>query len=145
MIQLHQAQSSGGLLPRVSRRHKRHDARRLGRSGPGEPDADQQAINTYMRDVAQRPLLSTAEEVQLARRIQRAHRQLTRESLRSDFVLQRLVEVLEQVLHGERRLDRTLNVATADMVTKRRLAGMLAIQLKTLTHLLAHNRLDFPC
>ncbi|MHB8971998.1 MAG: sigma-70 family RNA polymerase sigma factor [Pirellulaceae bacterium] len=144
MIQLHQAHSSEGFpaqgvaSPQGTRRHTTRP------SGSGEPDADQQAINTYMRDVAQRPLLSAAAEVQLARRIRHAHRQLTRESLGSDFVLRRVAEVLQQVLHGERRLDRTLNVATADMVAKRRLAGMLAIQHKTLTHLLAQNRCDFP-
>ncbi|MHB0957416.1 MAG: sigma-70 family RNA polymerase sigma factor [Pirellulaceae bacterium] len=112
-------------------------------SGGGAPDADQQAINTYMRDVAQRPLLSTAQEVHLARCMHRTNRQLSRESLRSDFVLRQLVAVLEQVVGGTRRLDRTLSVATVDMPTKRRLAGMLAIQLTTLRQLLAQNRRDF--
>jgi RNA polymerase primary sigma factor len=96
-----------------------------------------------MRDVAQRPLLSAADEVAVARRIQSADRQLSRLSLGHDFVLRQLVDILAQVLNGQRRLDRTLNVATADMLTKRRLAGMLAIHLKTLTHLLSRNRDDF--
>ncbi len=143
MIQVHQAglrswtPASVVVPPRIA---QRRGARPPGVDGP---DADQQAINTYMRDVAQRPLLSAADEVALARRIQCADRQLSRLSLGHDFVLRQLVDVLTQVLNGERRLDRTLNVATADMITKRRLAGMLAIHLQTLTHLLARNRDDF--
>ena len=143
MIQVHQAGLRSWTPARVAvppRIAQRRGARPPGVDGP---DADQQAINTYMRDVAQRPLLSAAGEVELARRIQCADRQLSRLSLSHDFVLRQLADILAQVHHGERRLDRTLNVATADMITKRRLAGILAIHLKTLTHLLSRNRDDF--
>ncbi len=105
--------------------------------------ADSETVLHYMQELSRLPLLSRQEEVALGRRITEAQHRWRRAALATDFVLAQAVAELRLVETRQRRLDRTLEVAAADTVEKRRLAQMLPLNLHTLDRLLAENAKDF--
>ncbi len=104
--------------------------------------SDSETVFHYMHELSRLPLLSREEEIVLGRRISEAQRRWRRAALATDFILEQVVAELRLVETRKRRLDRTLEVAAADTVAKRRLARMLPLNLRTLERLLAENRKD---
>ncbi len=100
-------------------------------------------VRVYLMQMGAIPLLTRAEEIASARRID-----LTRVRFRylmqtSGFVLEGAVSLLHKVRQGKLRLDRTIDVSVTDAKEKKQTMAMLPPNLKTLDHLLGLNRRDF--
>jgi RNA polymerase primary sigma factor len=101
------------------------------------------AIQLYLTQMSDTRLLSRQEELDAARRIERARRHLRRAMLTSDYVLQAAVGMLEKVACGRMRVETVFEGSFADEQRKDRLAAIVAANLRTLHVLLAQNRVDF--
>lgn len=100
-------------------------------------------IRVYLMQMGEIPMLSRAEEVAAAKRIERTRRRFRYSMLANDYVLQAAVGLLQSVRDGKMRLDRTIEVSVINLREKRRLLRMLEPNLRTLNHLIAQNRRDF--
>ncbi len=122
---------------RTSRSHPARENRSPKKSGLSE------SYQLYLKEISKLPLLTHHQERQAARQISIARRHLIRQSLSSDFVARAVVGQLESVDQGTSRIYRVMEVAAADMGTKRRLSKMLSVNLPTIKRLLAENDRDF--
>jgi len=100
-------------------------------------------VRMYLMQMGQIPLLSRAEEVEAAKRIEHTRFYFRHSMLATDFVLQGAVEALEQVAAGKLRLDRTIEVSVTNTAEKKRIMKRLGPNLKTLHHLLRQNHNAF--
>ena len=88
------------------------------------------------------PLLSRSETIVAAKKIQSTRTRLYSSVLESDFVLNGAVTLLRELLCGERRIDRTVEVAITDTDERKRIRSLLPDNLKMLEELLEQNRRD---
>jgi RNA polymerase primary sigma factor len=102
------------------------------------------AIQLYLTQMSDSPLLSRQEEYNAAMRIERARNRLRRAMLTSDYVLQAAVGMLEKVACGRMRLEVVCDGPFSDPRRKARLAALIAANQKTLHVLLEQNRADLP-
>ena len=100
-------------------------------------------VRMYLMQMGQIPLLSRAEEVEAAKRIEHTRFYFRHSMLATDFVLQGAVETLQQVAAGTLRLDRTIEVSVTNTTEKKKIMKRLGPNLKTLNHLLRQNPFDF--
>ncbi|HEY2882182.1 MAG TPA: sigma-70 family RNA polymerase sigma factor, partial [Pirellulales bacterium] len=89
------------------------------------------------------PLLTRAQEIDSAKRIEYTRRRFRHSMLASDYLLQGAVNLLEKVRDGQLRLDRTIEVSVTNTSGKKKILARLGPNLVTLTHLLRLNRADF--
>lgn len=101
------------------------------------------AIQLYLTQMSDSPLLSRQEELRAARRIERARKNLRRAILTSDYVLQAAVGLLEKVALGRLRMETVCEGPFSDPQRKRRLGALLGPNVRTLHVLLKQNRDDF--
>ncbi|GAA4437843.1 sigma-70 family RNA polymerase sigma factor [Bremerella cremea] len=100
-------------------------------------------IRMYLSQMASIPLLSRAEEIALAKKIEITRKQFRRLVLGCDFALRHTVEILEKVHRGELPFDRTIKVSLTENLTKEQIQGRMPHNLKTLRVMLEQNRRDF--
>jgi RNA polymerase primary sigma factor len=100
-------------------------------------------VRIYLMQMGEIPLLSRGEEVGAARQIERSRRRFRREMLRTDYMLQGAMGLLEQIRDGKLRLDRTVEVSVTNLRQKRRILRLLDPNLQTLRSLLLRNQEDF--
>jgi RNA polymerase primary sigma factor len=101
------------------------------------------AIQIYLTQMSDSPLLSRQEELDAARRIETAKKRLRRVLMTSAYVLQASVGMLEKVAQGRMRVETVCEGAISDDNNKRRLMAVIATNLRTLQVLLKQNRADF--
>jgi len=123
--------------------------------GPGEgdilpmPKADDlpklsdDPIRMYLTQMAVVPLLSRAEEISLAKKIEVTRKRFRRTLLGCDYALRRTVSTLHKVHRGELPFDRTIKVSLTERLTKEQIQARMPHNLPLLDHLLEHNRRDF--
>ncbi|MBN1589621.1 MAG: sigma-70 family RNA polymerase sigma factor [Pirellulales bacterium] len=100
-------------------------------------------VRIYLMQMGEIPMLSRAEEVAAARRIEHARIRSRHSMLATDYMLHAAVLLLKQVRDGKLRLDRTIEVSVTNVGEKRRILKLLGPNLHTLQHLLLRNRNDF--
>jgi RNA polymerase primary sigma factor len=100
-------------------------------------------IRMYLMQMGEIPMLSRAQEVESAQKIDRWRRRFRMSLLASDYVLQGAVKALEKVRNGELRLDRTVEVSVTDTREKKRILQRLTPNLRTVRHLLVENHRDY--
>ncbi len=100
-------------------------------------------VRMYLTQMAEIPLLSRPEEIDLARRIERARRRFRRSVLECDYALRATVEVLEKVRAGELPFDRTIKISLTEQLSKEQITARMPQNLKTLEHLIRENVKDF--
>jgi len=113
------------------------------RSSSGSDGTIDDPVRMYLMQMGGIPLLSRAEEIEAAKRIERTRTQFRTSLLANDFVLQGAVSALVQVKDGKLRLDRTIEVSVTNTAEKKRIMQRIQPNLKTLHYLLKKNRLDF--
>jgi RNA polymerase primary sigma factor len=101
------------------------------------------SIRTYLMQMGDIPLLSRGEELSTARRIETARRRFRQGLLSSDYILQSAVAAFRAVLGGRLRIDQVIAAPLMTPAQKRRRLRRLAVNCRTLRHLLARNREDF--
>jgi RNA polymerase primary sigma factor len=101
------------------------------------------AIQLYLTQMSDSPLLSRREEIDAAKQIERARKHLRRAMLTSDYVLQAAVSMLERVVQGRMRVEMICEGPFTDERRKHRLLAVIGTNLRTLQVLLEQNRADF--
>ena len=100
-------------------------------------------IRMYLMQMGEIPMLSRADEIASARRIEETRARFRRLLLGNDFVLHAAVDLLEKVASGDLRLDRTIEISVTNTAEKKRTLKRLTPNLVTIKELLKHNQTDF--
>jgi RNA polymerase primary sigma factor len=100
-------------------------------------------IRLYLAQMSTIPLLSRAEEISLAKKIEVTRKRFRRALLSCDYALRATVETLKQVYRGELPFDRTIKVSLTEQLTKEQILARMPHNLATIDKLLDANRRDF--
>ena len=100
-------------------------------------------LRVYLTDVGSTSLLNESDELSAARNLAQARFHYQRSLLSCDFVLRGVTEILEKILAGNLRLDRTLNLWVADHTKRKELERRLRPNLVALRRILDRNGRDF--
>ena len=101
------------------------------------------SIRTYLMQMGNIPLLSRQEELATAQRIARMRHNLRLAILANDFVLRSALNVLDDVLAGNLRVEQAVDVTLADPVLSGGLLRRIEANRRTLENLLQKNKHDF--
>jgi RNA polymerase primary sigma factor len=118
------------------------EADHLPEEGSAESHIDD-PIRMYLMQMGEIPMLSRADEISSARRIEETRSRFRRLLLANDFVLHSAVEMLDKVASGELRLDRTIEISVTNTSEKKRTLKRLVPNLITVKELLRLNQNDF--
>ncbi|MDP7019441.1 MAG: RNA polymerase sigma factor RpoD, partial [Pirellulaceae bacterium] len=83
------------------------------------------------------------EEISLAKKIEVTRRRFRRSVLGCEYAMRATVETLKKVHRGELPFDRTIKVSLTERLTKEQIMARMPHNLRTLDHLLSHNRENF--
>jgi len=100
-------------------------------------------IRLYLSQMAEIPLLSRAEEISLAKKIEVTRKRFRRSMLSCHFAMRATVATLTQVHKGELPFDRTIKVSLTEQLTKEQILARMPCNLHTLENLLVANQKDF--
>jgi RNA polymerase primary sigma factor len=100
-------------------------------------------IRLYLTQMSQIPLLTRAEEIALAKKIEVTRKRFRRALLSCDFALRATVETLKQVYRGELPFDRTIKVSLTEQLMKDQILARMPHNFATIDRLLESNRQDF--
>ncbi|MGA2031464.1 MAG: sigma-70 family RNA polymerase sigma factor [Thermoguttaceae bacterium] len=108
-----------------------------------KPHPTDDPLRIYLMQIGEMALLDRHEEVKLGQQIERARRRFRHAVLATDHVLRSAAALLQAVQEGRYRLDRTLDISSAEHGARRRLAGALGPNLHTIRHLIESNGRDY--
>lgn len=100
-------------------------------------------IDLYLEQIAQRSLLTQDQEIAIAIKLDTARQKFRREMLRVASVADAAIELLEDVLAGDRRPDRELDFCVSDHDVKDSILGRLPVNLRTVRALREKQRRSF--
>jgi len=100
-------------------------------------------VRMYLTQMGEIPLLTRAQEIFLARRIETTRAQLRAKLIECEYVCQQAFRVLSRVHRGELPFDRTVQVSVTDRLEKEQILGRLPHNLRTLEELLKQNKADY--
>ena len=100
-------------------------------------------IRMYLMQMGEIPLLSREEELRYAKQIEATRFHYRTTMLATNYMLQAAVSMLDKVLHGKLRLDRTIEVSVTNASGKEAVLKRLGPNLETIQELLKLNRRDF--
>jgi RNA polymerase primary sigma factor len=110
--------------------------------GDGESWSDD-PVRMYLTQMGEIPLLTRAQEIFLAKKIEVTRRRFRTKLLECDYVIQQAFKVLKRVHEGELPFDRTVQVSVTDKLEKDQILGRLPHNLRCLEVLLKRNRKDY--
>jgi hypothetical protein len=100
-------------------------------------------VRMYLTQMGEIPLLTRAQEIFLAKKIEVTRRRFRTKLLECDYVIQQAYKVLKRVHEGELPFDRTVQVSVTDKLEQDQILGRLPHNLRTLEILLKRNRKDY--
>jgi RNA polymerase primary sigma factor len=100
-------------------------------------------VRMYLTQMGEIPLLTRAQEIHLAKKIEITRRKFRAKLLECDYVIQIAYKILKRVHAGELPFDRTVQVSVTDALEKDQILGRLPHNLRTLEILLKRNRKDY--
>jgi RNA polymerase primary sigma factor len=100
-------------------------------------------VRMYLTQMGEIPLLTRAQEIYLAKKIELTRRRFRTKLLECDYVIQQAFKVLKRVHDGELPFDRTVQVSVTDRLEKDQILGRLPHNLRTIDILLKRNRRDY--
>ncbi len=112
-------------------------------SSEHESAAIDDPVRMYLMQMGEIPMLSRDMEVTSAKRIEATRTRFRRTMLCNDFVLHGAVELLQKVVDGNLRLDRTIEISVTNTAEKKRALKRITPNLVTIRHLLGQNQTDF--
>jgi RNA polymerase primary sigma factor len=113
-----------------------------------KPDEAEKKLNSdpirlYLAQMCEIPLLTRAEEISLAKKIEVTRKRFRRALLTCDFALRATVGTLRQVYQGQLPFDRTIKVSLTEALTKEQITARMPHNLATIERMLEGNRLSF--
>jgi len=102
-----------------------------------------EAVQAYLAQMGNAPLMTRAEELATARKIEKTRRHVRREMLASDYVLKAAVAILVRVARGKMRPETACEGSLNIEERKRHLVFAVGPNVQTLRNLLRQNREDF--
>jgi RNA polymerase primary sigma factor len=109
----------------------------------GMPQGSSDPIRMYLSQMSHIPLLTRAEEIRLAKKIELTRKRFRRNLLRSFAALEATVKTLERVHSGELPFDRTIKVSLTERLTKEQVQARMPHNLPLLRHLMDQQQRDF--
>jgi RNA polymerase primary sigma factor len=107
------------------------------------PKLSDDPIRMYLMQMAEIPLLTRAEEIALAKKIEVTRKRFRRTVLGCNYTMQATIRTLGEVHRGALPFDRTIKVSLTERLTKEQIMARMPHNLRTLEHLLEQNRADF--
>jgi len=107
------------------------------------PKLSDDPIRMYLTQMAEIPLLSRAEEIALAKKIEVTRKRFRRTVLGCNYALAATVRVLKDVNSGVLPFDRTIKVSLTERLTKEQIMARMPHNLATLDHVIERNRKHF--
>jgi len=111
--------------------------------GPETPVSSRDPIRMYLSQMGTIPLLTRADEIFLAKRIEVTRKRFRRTAVESDYTLNKIVEMLEKVHSGDLPFERTLRTSETENARKEQILGRMEPNLKLLRRLIMLNQADF--
>ncbi|MBR5160446.1 MAG: hypothetical protein IKW80_02370, partial [Thermoguttaceae bacterium] len=108
-----------------------------------EPDTgrwNSDPVKVYMNQMAKLPLLTREEEVELAKKIEKARRGFRAALLGSYTVMRYAFNMLKKVQNGTIAFDRNIRISLSERLTKGKIRQRLEPNLKTLEKMLTRQR-----
>jgi RNA polymerase primary sigma factor len=106
-------------------------------------NAGNDPIRMYLAQMAEIPLLTRAEEISLAKKIEVTRKRFRRAILGCSYSLQATVETLRRVHEGKLPFDRTIKVSLTERLTKEQIQSRMPHNLQTLERLIEQDKSDF--
>jgi len=106
-------------------------------------NAGNDPIRMYLAQMAEIPLLTRAEEISLAKRIEVTRKRFRRAILGCSYSMQATVETLRRVHEGKLPFDRTIKVSLTERLTKEQILQRMPHNLQTLERLIQQDKADF--
>ena len=106
-------------------------------------NAGNDPIRMYLAQMAEIPLLTRAEEISLAKKIEVTRKRFRRAILGCSYSLQATVETLRRVHEGKLPFDRTIKVSLTERLTKEQIQSRMPHNLQTLERLIDQDKTDF--
>ena len=100
-------------------------------------------VRMYLTQMGGISLLTRAEELRLAKKIETMRMIFRRKLLENDYSISQMVDILELVHEGDLPFDRTMKISTAEEDAKGKIASRIPNNLKTVRHMLELNRQDW--
>ena len=100
-------------------------------------------IRMYLSQMAEIPLLSRAEEISLAKKIEVTRKRFRRTVIGCAMAMRATVGALTKVHNGALPFDRTIKVSLTERLTKEQIIARMPHNLNTLSHLMEENGRDF--
>jgi RNA polymerase primary sigma factor len=107
------------------------------------PKLSDDPVRMYLTQMAEIPLLTRAEEISLAKKIEVTRKRFRRSVLGCNYTMQATIRTLGEVHRGVLPFDRTIKVSLTERLTKEQIMARMPHNLRTLEHLLVENREDF--
>ena len=100
-------------------------------------------VRMYLTQMGEISLLTRAEEIRLAKKIEITRKRFRRKLLESDYALTQCLAILDGVSDGEQPFDRTLHLDTTEENNREEISKRLVENVKTIKKMLERNRQDF--
>jgi RNA polymerase primary sigma factor len=100
-------------------------------------------VRMYLTQMGEIPLLTRAQEIALAKKIEMTRMQFRRRVLESDYCIQQAADVLRQVEAGDLPFDRTMKISTAENLSKETITERMPANLGTVDRIIEANRRDW--
>ena len=100
-------------------------------------------IRMYLTQMGEIPLLTRAEEIHLAKKIELTRMAFRKQVLESDYCIAQAVDILQQVSDGRLPFDRTMKISTSEAMAKNTITKLLPTNLETVRKLMTLNEAEF--
>ena len=100
-------------------------------------------VRMYLTQMGEIPLLSRAEEISLAKKIEMTRMHFRRRVLESDYCVQQARDILVQVQQSDLPFDRTMKISTAENLSKETITARMPTNLVTIGYVIEANKADW--
>ena len=132
-------------LPRENGNYKRDSSFAEGTKASKSSSSlmEDNPVRLYLTQMSSFPMLSREEELDAARRIEISRRRYRREMLGNYYMIMGAIKVLDNIEHGNLRVDRTLDFSVSDKEKRKNIEQRMQPNLKTLRQLIEVMPGDF--
>ncbi|MDR1922733.1 MAG: sigma-70 family RNA polymerase sigma factor [Planctomycetaceae bacterium] len=100
-------------------------------------------IRLYLAQMANIPLLTKEQEIEISKRIEKGRREFRRAVLGSPLGLQTAFQTLTQVFHGELAFERTIKMSLSEQLSKEQIQRRMPNNLRTIAPILEAMSSEF--